>query len=300
MRQKHSITTALGQQRSIWSTVLSDYLLLIKFRLTSVVVMSSVFGYFILLEGPVSVQALGLLIAGGFFVTSSANALNQVLEKDFDILMERTAIRPVACGRMRSSEAVMFAGLSCLMGISLLAALNTMTAFLGMLSLILYAFVYTPLKRYSTLAVPVGAIPGALPVMIGAAAVDGKISMLAFCLFVLQFLWQFPHFWSIGFLSFQDYKAAGYKLLPQQGEEIDRNLGLSSMFYAVMILPVSCFMWMRLDVTMAATISTILLTISYVMLSYQLHIKFDRTSALRLMFFSFLYLPLLLLSYWLL
>ncbi|MCE2788832.1 MAG: heme o synthase [Saprospiraceae bacterium] len=299
MRHKYTFTTAINR-KSAWRSVLVDYLLLIKFRLTAVVVLSSVFGYLIQLDETFSLQSLFLLVAGGFFVTASANALNQVLEKDYDILMERTAVRPVASGRMRSSEGVMFAGLSCLLGISLLAALNTMTAFLGMLSLILYAFVYTPLKRYSTLAVPVGAIPGALPVMIGAAAVDGKISMLAFCLFVLQFLWQFPHFWSIGFLSFQDYKAAGYRLLPQQGDEIDRNLGLSSMFYALMILPVACFMWMRLDVTLTASLSTILLTISYVWLSYQFHVKFDRTAALRLMFFSFLYLPLILLSYWLL
>jgi protoheme IX farnesyltransferase len=273
--------------------------MLIKLRLSIVVVMSSLLGYMIAANGDASMQTIGILLAGGFLVTSAANALNQVLEKDFDILMARTANRPVATGRMKSSEAVMFAGIACVLGTSLLASLNALTALLGMLSMMVYAFVYTPLKRYNTLAVPVGAIPGALPVLIGAAAVDGKITMLAFCLFVIQFLWQFPHFWSIGFLAYDDYKNAGYKLLPEQQGRIDRNLGLSSMFYAMLVIPVALFMYIRLDVSLVSTSFTFLLTMGYILLSYRLHTQFNKAAALKLMLFSFFYLPLILLSYWL-
>lgn len=272
--------------------------MLVKLRLSLVVVISSVLGYVVVAGGNGNAIDLLLLVAGGFLVTSAANALNQVLEKDFDILMTRTANRPVATGRMKSSEAVMFAGLSCLVGISILATFNPLTALLGMLSLIIYAFVYTPLKRYNTLAVAVGAIPGALPVMIGATAFDGTVTLLAFCLFAIQFLWQFPHFWSIGYLGFEDYKKAGYKLLPLNGEEIDRNLGISSMFYASLVIPVALFMYIRLDVSFLSTLIVALCTLIYVFLSYEMHRRFDRSAALKLMFFSFFYLPLVLITYW--
>ncbi|MBK8625844.1 MAG: protoheme IX farnesyltransferase [Saprospiraceae bacterium] len=276
-----------------------DYILLVKLRLSLVVVVSSILGYMVVANGNGNWVDLLLLAAGGFLVTSAANALNQVLEKDFDILMTRTANRPVATGRMKASEAVMFAGLSCLLGIVVLATFNPLTALLGMLSLIIYAFVYTPLKRYSTLAVAVGAIPGALPVMIGATAFSGTLTLFAFCLFAIQFLWQFPHFWSIGYLGFDDYKKAGYKLLPERMGQIDRNLGISSMFYAGLVIPVALFMFIRLDISIISTSFVMLCTLVYIYLSYGLHRSFDRSSALRLMFYSFFYLPLVLIAYWL-
>ncbi len=278
----------------------SEYLILTKVRLSLVVVVSSVLGYIIVANGSGNVVDILKLTIGGFLVTGAANALNQVLEKDFDILMTRTANRPVATGRMKSSEAVMFAGLSCLVGITILATFNPVTALLGMLSLIIYAFVYTPLKRYSTLAVAVGAIPGALPVMIGATAFEGNITLLAVCLFIIQFLWQFPHFWSIGFLGYDDYQKAGYKLLPETDGRIDRNLGISSVFYAALVLPVVTFMFIRLDVSIWSSALAILLSLGYMYLGYKLHLDFDRAAARRLMFYSFFYLPLVLISYWIL
>ncbi|MBC7884408.1 MAG: protoheme IX farnesyltransferase [Saprospiraceae bacterium] len=274
--------------------------MLTKLRLSLVVVFSSVLGYLIASNGAgnyVQVLVLGL---GGFLVTAAANALNQVLEKDYDILMTRTANRPIATGRMKTSEGVMFAGLSCLVGISLLATINPITALLGMISLITYAFVYTPLKRYSTIAVAVGAVPGALPVMIGATAFEGTISLLAVCMFAIQFLWQFPHFWSIGFIGHGDYKKAGYKLLPEHNGEIARNLGLSALMYSLMILPVVCFMYFSISVSLVSTLVVSLFSLIYIILSYRFHVKFDRSSALKLMFYSFFYLPLVLISYWLL
>ncbi|MBK9734385.1 MAG: protoheme IX farnesyltransferase [Saprospiraceae bacterium] len=279
---------------------LADYVMLTKLNLSLVVVFTSLLGYMIAAGGNSSIYDVLLLAMGGFLVTGAANALNQVLEKDFDILMTRTSNRPLATGRMKTSEGVMFAGLSCLVGISLLAIFNPITAFLGMLSLILYSFVYTPLKRYSTAAVAVGAIPGALPVMIGATAFDGKITMFALCLFIIQFLWQFPHFWSIGYVGYEDYKKAGYKLLPESGGQLDRNLGMSSFIYALMILPVLLFVFFTMDTTILCVSIVTLLTAMYIAFSYNFHMKFDKSSALKLMFFSFFYLPFVLISYWLL
>lgn len=298
MNNQESYTSAVVAQEEKFSK-LGDYVLLVKMRLSMVVVVSSLLGYVIVAGGNGTWLDLVKLVIGGFLVTSAANALNQVLEKDFDILMSRTSNRPVATARMKSSEAVMFAGLSCLVGISILATFNPITALLGMLSLIIYAFVYTPLKRYSTLAVAVGAIPGALPVMIGATAFDGTLSLLAFGLFAVQFLWQFPHFWSIGYLGYDDYKKAGYKLLPEVNGSIDRNLGISSMFYASLILPVALFLYLRLDLSILSTVLVVICTLGYIFLSYRLHRSFSRSSALQLMFYSFFYLPLVLVSYWL-
>lgn len=272
--------------------------MLIKLRLSLVVVFSSLLGYLIAADGKGSASQMIFLMIGGFLVTAAANAMNQVLEKDFDTLMTRTANRPIAAGRMKSSEGVMFFGISCLIGISILAMFNPVTPFIAMLSLLIYAFVYTPMKRYSTLAVAVGAIPGALPVMIGATAFDGTISLLAICLFGIQFSWQFPHFWAIGYVGFDDYKVAGYKLLPETNGHIDRNLGLSSMLYAAFILPLICFMYLRLEVTFLATSISLLLSLVYLYLCYVFHQKFDRASALKVMFYSFFYLPFVLLVYW--
>lgn len=296
MKSSKAYTTALYPHQTVNSKV-RDYVLLVKMRLSVVVVFSSLMGYFLSSGGDASFLKAGLLVLGGLLVTFAANALNQVLEKDFDILMTRTANRPVATGRMKSSEAVMFAGIACLLGISILATFNPITALLGMISLIIYAFVYTPLKRYSTLAVAVGAIPGALPVMIGFAAHDGTISLMALSLFMIQFLWQFPHFWSIGFLGFEDYNKAGYKLLPVSDAQIDRNLGLSSMFYSLLTIPVAIFMFIYIDVSWISTFIVAIAGIVYTFFGYQLHNKFDRASALKLMFYSFIYLPVILFTY---
>ncbi|MCZ2102352.1 MAG: heme o synthase [Chitinophagales bacterium] len=299
MRNKDGYVASLVAGHA-WISKIYDYGLLVKFRLTLVVVISSVFGFFIVSQGNFNWTQVLTLFMGGFLVTGAANALNQVFEKDYDCLMKRTANRPVASGRMKHTEAIIFAGISSLIGLTLLSTFNPLTAFVGMLSLVLYSFVYTPLKRYSTIAVAVGAIPGALPVMIGIIAFEGRITVFAFLLFVIQFLWQFPHFWSIGFLGYEDYKKAGYKLLPMSNGDIDRNLGMSSLFYAALIIPVALIMFIRLpQISVASTSVAIGLSLIYIMYCYRFHQAFDRKSALYLMFFSFLFLPLILLGYWL-
>jgi len=280
---------------TLWSEVKA----LTKFKLSMMVLMSSVFGYLIVAGTQMSATILVLLTVGGFLITAAANTLNQVLERDYDALMERTKNRPLAANRMKVSEAVLFAGISMVVGIGCLAMINPLTAFLGTLSLILYAFVYTPLKRYSTISVAVGAIPGALPVLIGTTAFEGSLSILGLTLFGIQFLWQFPHFWAIGWLSFEDYKKAGYKLLPINEEgNIDENIGLYSGIYAFLLIPVCLFGMLgdnRIGL-MAFGFSTVL-NLAYFIFCVRLQKNKDRKSARGLMFSSFFYLPFILLIY---
>jgi len=261
------------------------------------VVFTSIVGYIIAAGGAVNWTSIILLAVAGILVTGAANALNQVLEKDYDILMERTKERPVAAGRMKMSEAVVFAGLSSMIGISILALFNPLTALLGTLSLISYAFVYTPLKRYSTISVAIGAIPGALPVLIGFTAFSGQITLLAAGLFSIQFLWQFPHFWAIGYLAFEDYYKAGYKLLPESNGKVDRNLGLYAGVYALLAIPMCILLYTSGESTLMASIIAIISSIAYTGFSLNMYFKNNRKSALLLMFSSFFYLPIVLMAY---
>lgn len=250
-----------------------------------------------ILASPVSVDWIGLVILtlGGMLVTGAANALNQVLEKDYDILMERTANRPIATGRMTVSEAVMAAGLMTLVGISLLALFNVWASFFGMLSLVSYAFVYTPMKRISPLAIPIGALPGALPVLIGAVAIQGEITAFAVTLFAIQFFWQFPHFWAIGWLGFDDYQKAGFKLLPSVNGQRDERTGLQSFIYAsVLILIPILFHWNFNTGWVSIAIMAITGAV-YAMYGWQLYKQNSKQSARKLMFFSFAYMPIILL-----
>lgn len=274
-----------------------DYVMLVKLRLSLLVVFTSVIGFIIASGGQIELVPMIMLSIAGILVTGAANALNQVLEKDYDIHMERTKDRPIAAGRMKSSEAVMFAGISCLIGISMLALFNPLTALLGMLSLITYAFVYTPLKRYSTIAVAVGAIPGALPVLIGYTAWTGEITVIAIVLFAIQFLWQFPHFWSIGFLAFEDYQKAGYKLLPVQDGVMDKNVGLYAAVYAALVIPAVIWCYYLGFGSMAAMVIAVLSSLVYTWCSINMFRKNNRKSALLLMFSSFFYLPIVLMGY---
>ena len=278
---------------------MEDIYILVKFRLSLMVVISSCLAYFVAAGSASSWSVLSLLFIGGMAVTGAANAVNQVLEKEFDAVMERTKFRPVATNRMRSSEAILISGLLLVFGTISLGLINPLAAFLGMSSFILYAFVYTPLKRYTTLSVAVGAVPGALPVLIGTVAFDGTITMLGLTLFLIQFLWQFPHFWAISFLAFDDYDKANYKLLPKDGEgQIDKNLGAYSALYAALIIPVVLLAnYFGAELSAISVAGIILLTLYYTFNGLQLQWSPSRESARRLMFSSFFYLPLVLIFY---
>ncbi|MDX1478641.1 MAG: heme o synthase [Saprospiraceae bacterium] len=287
-------STTYTARRSVGQWI-ADVATLVKFRLTLLVVFSSVMA-FAVAAGTIA-QWWGMLILaiGGFLVAGASNAINQILERDYDILMERTADRPVASGRMQVSEAIAIAGFMLLFGIVALALFNPLTAFLGTLSFILYAFIYTPLKRYSTIAVAVGAIPGAMPALIGCVAFEGTVTWLAIVLFCLQFLWQFPHFWSIGWLSFDQYRNAGFKLVPARNGEVDPALGKNTLLYGILLLPVCVMSYLVGTTGLIVTLLLAMASLWYTYNAYLFYKDFDRAAARRLMFSSFAYLPLILL-----
>jgi heme o synthase len=287
------LTDIQGKEASTFLQKWDDVKLLTKFRLSLTVVFSSVMAY--LIAAPeISVSHLVLLGFGGSLVTGAASALNQVLERDFDKLMQRTANRPLPMGRMTVGTAVLIAGLMSLVGICLLAMLGPLAAFLGTASLILYAFVYTPMKRVSSFAVTVGAIPGALPMMIGAvAAMNDQLTWLAVTLFTIQFLWQFPHFWAIAWLSHNDYAKAGFRLLPGNGERTS-YVGLLSVVYAALLIPVCVLPYVLGHMSLMIMLPVQLVNIGFIWAAFVFYRQSDESSARRLLYASFLYLPLVL------
>jgi protoheme IX farnesyltransferase len=270
----------------------TDFGLLVKFKLTLLVLFSAVMSYAIVCEGAVNWGSMLLLALGGFFVTGAANALNQVLERDYDRLMPRTANRPVVTGRMSVSTAVLLAGIMALFGISMLTVFNPLSGFLGTLSLISYAFVYTPMKRSTPLSVVVGAIPGALPLIIGCVAYEGFISPTAWMLFALQFLWQFPHFWAVAWLADEDYKKAGFYLLPSKNGEKDKTTGLLSFLFCLLMVGSASLSFVLGYVGGIASIILVTLNLYWAWYCWQLYKTCERTAARKQMFVSFVHLPI--------
>lgn len=277
------------------SSAWSDFAQLIKMRLTSLVVFTAVVSYAIAGGLSVSLWSLVLLAVGGFGVAGASNALNQVLEKDFDKMMARTENRPLPAERMTVSTAVMLSGFLCLIGITALSSFNVMAALFGMIAFILYAFVYTPLKRFTRAAVFVGAISGALPMMIGVVAYTGELTELAIALFLVQFAWQFPHFWSIAFLGFEDYKKAGYDFIPtNEVGEMDHSVSVSSFVYATCLVVLSAIMVYLNIIGLIAGLSMALVSLVYLWCSIVFWRNYDTKSAKHLMFTSLIYIPLVL------
>ncbi len=285
----YTITYALDGIRA----KLVDLGQLVKHKLTFFVVLSSVVGYLLAATGEIHWLQVVLLALGGFMITGSANALNEIIEKDYDAMMTRTAGRPLPAGRMEVTEAVIWAGIMGVAGILLLAFFNLITAVLGAASLILYAFIYTPLKRITPLSVAVGAIPGALPAMIGCIALEGKITLLSITLFGIQFFWQFPHFWSIGWLGFDEYRKAGYKLMPLPSKERDHSIGMYSMIYALFLIPISLMFLFYPGVSNYAVAGLCLAAFGYALAAWGLFIHNDLARARKLLFASLFYLPII-------
>ena len=273
----------------------TDFGLLVKFKLTLLVLFSAVMSYAIVSGGNVTFSGMFLLTMGGFLITGAANALNQVLERDYDRMMVRTAGRPLAAGRMSVSTAVLAAGLMALAGIVMLTMLNAMAGFLGTISLISYAFVYTPMKRSTPLAVAVGAIPGALPLIIGCLAFEQSISPTAWMLFSLQFLWQFPHFWAIAWVSHTDYSKVGFKLLPAD-KGPTKFTALQSVMYAVLMVPIG-FLPNYFQITGEWSMWVVLVAnIFMVVQCVRLYQNMGVPAARRVMFSSYIYLPIVYLA----
>ncbi|MEY3050615.1 MAG: hypothetical protein RLY31_400 [Bacteroidota bacterium] len=287
------LTLVLGKTR--------DLGMLVKFRLSLTVVFSAVLAYLIAWPTAERVSLVPVLVLalGGFCVAGAANALNQVLERDYDRLMKRTADRPVASGRMSISDGVLTAGLLSVAGLMLLATFNPWTALFGALALLSYAFLYTPMKRISTAAIAIGALPGALPVLIGCVAAEGQVSSLSLTLFAIQFFWQFPHFGAISWLGFEDYQQAGFRFVANSAGEWDRSIGLQGFVYALTLVPLSILPWWTGMTGLISMAIVCLLGGAYAWLSWRLYRSNERKAALALMFFSFFYLPLALMAYWL-
>ena len=276
---------------------LRDYMMLVKFSLTFMVVFSAVISY--LLAPKIvgfNAKMILLLFAGGFLVTGSANAINQVVEKDTDALMKRTAKRPVASGRMTVNEGWAFATITGALGVFILwYFFNGLSAGLAAFSLFLYAFVYTPLKKINSISVLVGAVPGALPCLIGWAAGSDVLSAGGWALFLIQFFWQFPHFWAIAWIAHKDYSGAGFKLLPSV-EGPTKYSAIQSIIYSLLLIPVGLFPYFA---GMSGMISLGIVFIANLLMVWQcvrLYREMELKAARRVMFSSYIYLPVVLLA----
>ncbi|MBK8557660.1 MAG: protoheme IX farnesyltransferase [Lewinellaceae bacterium] len=274
------------------SNALTDFVLLVKFKLTLLVIFPAVMSYAIVAGTGSNLLILLELGLGGFLVTGSANALNQVLERETDLLMPRTMNRPVAAGRMSISQAVLIAGIMALGGIILLTVLHPLAGFLGTLSLISYAFIYTPMKKNSVMAVVIGAIPGALPLIIGPVVFEGYISATALMLFSIQFFWQFPHFWAVAWLADDDYKRAGFKMLPTADGAKTPMVGLLSLAFCMLLIGNSAMAWALGTVGLVATVLLVIINLYFAYTAWRLYRECSREAARRQMFASFFHLPL--------
>ena len=274
-----------------------DYFQLIKFTLSFTVVFSCVICY--LLAPKVVVYDWGMIVVlfiAGMLVTGSANAINQAVEKDTDAMMKRTGKRPVANGRMSQQEAYMFALLAGIMGVLMMwYFFNLSSALLSAFSLFLYAYIYTPLKKINSIAVLVGAFPGALPCLIGWVAGNDDFSAGGWILFGIQFLWQFPHFWAIAWVAHTDYSKAGFKLLPAD-KGPTKFTALQAVMYSVLMIPVGVLPY-YFGLT-GQTSMWILLACNLFMVvqSLRLYKEMDVKAARRVMFSSYIYLPIVLLA----
>jgi len=236
-----------------------------------------------------------LLTFAGLCITGSANAINQAVEKDTDAQMKRTSNRPVAAGRLTQKQAYTFAIITGILGVGLMLYFNIASALLSAFSLFLYAFIYTPLKKVNSIAVLVGAFPGAIPCLIGWVAATNEFSAGGWVLLLIQFLWQFPHFWAIAWVSHTDYSRVGFKLLPAK-EGPTRFTALQSIMYAVLMIPIG-FLPHYIGLTGTWSMWVVLIAnIFMVVQCVRLYQNMGVPAARRVMFSSYIYLPVVYLS----
>lgn len=271
------------------------YIELIKLKLTLAVVFSGVFGYCLATEQFIWWK-IAVLIIASIAITGAANIINQIIEKDSDKVMKRTAVRPLPTGRLTVREAAVFAFLLFSIGCYLFVEVfNIRAAALAVLSLLLYGFVYTPLKRKGQIAVFVGALPGAFPPMIGWVAATNHFGWAPGILFAIQFFWQFPHFWAIGWLAFDEYKKAGIQMMPGSGKNADTAFRI--MIYTLFLIPVG---WLPYLLGMTGINSALVAMIGGILfLAQTFHLMRTCTdkAALQMMFGSLLYLPIVQIVY---
>lgn len=266
------------------------YLVFTKFRLSALVVISALSGY--LFVGGKDPLTLVYLLVGGLLVTAASNGSNQIWERELDKLMKRTAKRPIPQGIMSVREAIVVVAVCLVTGTVLLYLINLYSALLGLVAYISYVFLYTPLKRVSPWAVFVGAFPGAIPPMLGAIAETNEFGLIPGVLFFVQFTWQFPHFWAIAWVAYDDYKDGGFSLLPSRAGK-GKESAFQILVYSLALIPFSLLPWL-MDWT--GTVSLIIasaLGFGFFLYAYRLYHSCADIDAKKLMFASFIYLPII-------
>ncbi len=276
-------------EKSFLLKKLAVYAAFSKLRLSALVVFSAVLGYLIGAEHYLVLDIL-VLSLGGFLVTGSSNAFNQIMEKDLDALMERTKDRPLPANKLNLVEGYWLAAIMGLSGILLLwFYFGALAGILATLALALYVLIYTPLKRISPIAVFAGAFPGAIPPMLGWVAATGHFGLEAGLLFLTQFFWQFPHFWAIAWKINDDYRKAGFYMLPLKSGK-NKHSAFIIFIYTLFMIPVSLLPFIYGHIGVLGVGTLLILDILFVIPAIQLYKKMDDKWALKLMFASFIYL----------
>lgn len=280
---------------SLVNSKVRAYTELLKLKLTLAVVFSGVFGY-CLAADQITWWRVAVLVVASTAITGAANIINQIIEKDSDRLMKRTATRPLPTGRLSINEAAVFAFVlfvvSCVLFVEVF---NIRAAALAVLSLLLYGFVYTPLKRKGQIAVYIGALPGAFPPMIGWVAATNHFGWEPGILFAIQFFWQFPHFWAIGWLAFDEYKKAGIQMMPGKAKSPDTAFRI--MIYTLFLIPVGWLPYMLGITGISSALVAMAGGILFLWQTFHLMRTCTDKAALQMMFGSLLYLPVVQIVY---
>lgn len=286
--------------------MLKHFAELLKFKLSATVVFSATVGYLLGFDN-FDIYHFSYLILGGFLITGSANTFNQIIEVEKDKLMQRTAVRPLPTGNLTVLQATIFALFTGLLGLLILNKINpqgsfygvmSKSSFFGLISIFLYVLSYTPLKRVSTISIFVGAVPGAIPFLLGYVAATDDFGLAAGTLFAIQFFWQFPHFIAIAWVQHDDYKKAGFKML--FGGEKSKYPALIAILTSVIMTIISVlpfFYSNQLNLSIVAVVLILMLGIWFTLKSVKLYKSLDDISAQNLMLSSFIYLPILQILY---
>ena len=269
---------------------LKIYLVFTKFRLSFLVILSALSGY--LFAGGTSLLEIFYLMVGGTLVTAASNGCNQIWERELDVIMHRTKNRPLPKGWMTLKEAYIVCIFSIVIGTVLLYLINWQSAGLGLLAFVSYVFIYTPMKRISPWAVFIGAFPGAIPPFLGAIAATDKFGFLPGILFFVQFTWQFPQFWAIAWVLYDDYKSAGFSLLPSKSGK-SKQSAFQIMAYSLALIPFSLVPWLLGWTGNITLVVASGLGIGFFLYAFRLYNSCETADARKLMFASFVYLPII-------
>ncbi len=296
LHQSMVASTTDLKTKNLVKTKLKAYVAFTKFRLTSLVVISSVIGYGIGTQNFSWTEVLWLALSA-YLVTGASNGFNQVIEREVDAKMNRTKTRPIPTGKMSVSEGIILATILAVLGLIILYLhFNVLATILGALALFSYVAIYTPLKKHTSWSVFAGAFPGALPPMLGYVAATSDFDLYAGLLFAVQFVWQFPHFWAIAWVADEDYQKAGYKLLPSKGEK-DVKSAFLIFVYTLFLIPVAVLPWAFDLIGPGAAIASALVGVFFAVPALKFYLNRTDKLARKVMFASFFYLPVVQLIY---